>query len=213
MAIRRKGSDDFVGKSGRTVTYRNKWGDLIQRTIGVKEGSKGGEFGNQQGTALITYILKPLKSFIAVGFKNPPKDKHWDAYNYATSYNKINALQGTYPNREIDFNKFKVSKGDMPLPLNAKVELVNNLLQFTWDPDLQTDGNSEFDQVMLVAYMRESNKAICIMGGAMRTAKKDKIKLTKFTKPSVTETYIAFVSNNRERMSDSVYLGQIIREQ
>jgi len=51
------------------------------------------------------------------------------------------------------------------------------------------------------------------MGGAMRTAKKDKIKLTKFTKPSVIETYIAFVSNNRERMSDSVYLGQIIREQ
>lgn len=212
MAIRRNGSDVPTGKIGKTVTYMNKWGDLIQRSIGYKDGSKGGEFSNQQGTGLITNILKPMKEFIDIGFKNPPPDKHWSAYNYASSYNKINAVTGTYPDKKIDFEKFKVSKGNMPLPLNAKVKLVENTLHFSWDADLETEGNKEYDQVMLMAYFPESNKAIFLTGAAARVIQHEEIKLTKFIRPTVIEIYMAFVSNNRERMSDSVYLGQILRE-
>lgn len=212
MAIQRNGSSDMTGKTGNTVTYKNKWGDTIQRTIGVKDGSKGGEFSNQQGTAIVTKVLKSMKNFLDIGFKNVPKGKRWYPYNYASSYNKINAVVGTYPDKEIDFSRFKVSKGDMALPLNGKVALVGNYLEFSWDADLESEGNQEYDQVMLLVYFRESNQSISLIGGAWRHLQKEKIKLTKFTKHSIIEVYMAFVSNDRNRVSDSVHLGQIIRE-
>lgn len=200
------------GKIRNQVYYTNKWGQQIVRTIGIKEGSKGGEFANQDATALITNVLKPLKSFIDLGFQTPPVGKPWSAYNYASSYNKKNAIKGTYPDQEVDYEKLLLSIGDMPLPLNAKVTLRDGVLEFTWDADLETEGNFSRDQVMLSACFPESLKAINLLSGARRVAEKEIIKLPKYTRPQVIETYMAFISDDRKTLSDSVYVGQIIWE-
>jgi hypothetical protein len=211
MGILNDGPNGSInGKIGAHVVYEDEWGRQIIRTIGVKNGSYGGELANQQGTALTTNVLKPIRQVVEIGFKNVPPGKFWSAYNYASSYTKINAVTGTYPNKSIDFTKLMIAKGGLPLPLDVKVKLEQNVLEFTWNADLEIEGNDPRDQVMLVAYFRDSRRAINLLSGARREAEKETIKLPRFTKRMVIETYLAFVSDDRERMSDSVYAGQVI---
>ncbi|WP_442588442.1 DUF6266 family protein [Pedobacter sp. AW31-3R] len=206
--------DGFNGKArGRIrnlVYYTNKWGTLVVRTIGIKNGSKGEEFANQDATALITKVLKPVQPIIKVGFQHPPAGKHWHYYNYASSYNKKNAIKGRYPNQEIDFEKLKFSIGDMPAPLNAQVVLNKNKLEFTWDADLESEGTLSRDQVMLVAYFPETMTASILLSGARRSEEKEVMTLPRFRKRRVIEVYIAFISDDRETVSDSVHIGQLV---
>lgn len=198
------------GRLGNVVWYPDPFGRIICRTIGAKTSSKGGEFGNQKGTELITTLLKPMVDFVRVGFQNVPAGMPWYPYQHASSVNKKNAVKGVFPNQEIDYEKVKFSVGDMPLPINAKVTLKNNTLEFTWDADLETEGNFSRDQVMLVAYFPETHKAINVLSGARRTEEKETIKLPRFTKEVVLETYMSFIGDDRKTLSNSVYTGQVI---
>lgn len=198
------------GRLGNIVYYKNKWGNMVARTIGVKTGSRGGELANQQGTALITELLKPVKQFIKIGFQDIPPGKEWNYHNYASSVNKLNAIKGKYPNQEVDYTKVVFAIGDMPLPVNAQVTLKDSVLEFTWDADLDREGNYSRDEVMLMAYFPESLKAIFLTSGARRGTEREVLPLPRFSKPMVVETYLAFIGDDRKTMSNTVYTGQLI---
>jgi hypothetical protein len=198
------------GRIGNIVYYTNKWGNTVARTIGVKTGSKGGEFANQTATALITYLLKPVKPFIRIGFQNIPPGKEWNYHNYASSVNKLNAIKGTYPDQEVDYEKVMFAKGEMPLPANAQAALKDNEIVFTWDADLETAGNYSRDQVMVLAFFPQSMKAMFLTSGARRVEEREVLALPRFTSSMVIETYLAFISDDRILVSDSVYTGQLV---
>jgi hypothetical protein len=189
------------GRIGNIVYYTNKWGNTVARTIGVKTGSKGGEFANQTATALITYLLKPVKPFIRIGFQNIPPFKEWNYHNYASSVNKLNAIKGTYPDQEVDYEKVMFAKGEMPLPANAQAALKDNEI---------VAGNYSRDQVMVLAFFPQRMKAMFLTSGARRVEEREVLALPRFTSSMVIETYLAFISDDRILVSDSVYTGQLV---
>ncbi|SEB05924.1 DUF6266 family protein [Pedobacter hartonius] len=210
MATLRPGSlGTLIGRVGNMVFYELN-GKIVGRTIGVVDSYSDAQLGNQMGFGLTTLLLNPVNQFIRAGFKTTPKEPGWNFHSLAFSLNKKNALTGKYPNVEIDFTKVIFSMGGLPLPKNPQVKLAGNCLEFSWEADPETKGNDERDQVMLVAYFPETLQAMTVQSGSPRTSEKHTILLPSFKGKKVIETYIAFISEDRERVSNSVYLGQII---
>lgn len=198
-----------VGKVGGVVTYLLN-GEWVTRSIGVVEEWSDAQYEIQMRTALITGLLKPLKKVVRTGMMYCPKPKsNWTAYTMATSSNNPSAIKGEYPDLEIDFEKVKLAIGDIPVPLKPAVQLKDNRIIFTWEADLDTEGTDEDDRVMCVAYFPETFQAFNVLDGAKRGEEQQVIKLPSFTEEMRIETYMCFVSDDRRRVSNSVYLGML----
>lgn len=199
-----------VGKLGGFVSYFLN-GELITRSIGVVTHWSDAQYAVQMGTTLVGEVLAPLKEFVGITMKYSPKPKKtWSAYSLATSENKLKAITGVYPDLEIDFTKVVLAVGDIPVPVNPKAELSNGRITFTWDADLDAEGADPYDQVMCVAYFPETFQAFTIRAGAKRGEEQQHINLPSFTEEMTIETYMCYISEDRKRVSNSIYLNQLI---
>jgi hypothetical protein len=153
--------------------------------------------------------MGPLKEFAKVGFELEAKSRKSNAYNAMTSHVRNNAFTGEYPEIAIDFSKVLITKGKMPPPQDAVVSLTESGLAFSWDPEIKVDGSHFSDQVVMMAYFPKLGQARFIAGGAQRYTGKDQLMLSGIKQGSAVEIYIAFIADNRQGISDSVYLGQL----
>jgi hypothetical protein len=104
-----------------------------------------------------------------------------------------------------------LSEGIIPPPLNPQVRLVNDQVVFNWESDLNTDGADKSDQVMCLLFYPELNTSIIELSGAKRIAGEEILTLTSLTESEVIETYLCYVSNDRQQVSNSVYTGRLLR--
>jgi hypothetical protein len=210
MATKKNGPlGTLVGKTGGYVTYY-RMGQLVTRSIGVVTHWSDAQKSVQMGTSLITYLLESLQDFTKIGFKNTPKPRTWSAYNMATSVNKLGALGGEYPNRYINIQDVVLAKGSIPAPVGATVRMVENSIAFNWEPDLAIDGADKSDQVMCLAYFPDINRSIMELNGSKRGVGEHILVLPSFSETMVIETFMCFVSADKEESSDSVYGGQLV---
>lgn len=166
---------------------------------------------------VIMAFISPLTEFINVSFKLDVLGTTRIAQNAAVSYNLKQAIQGTYPDFEMDYSKAIVSKGVLPPAEHPEVELSGTKLTFRWavDPDLHY--SFKRDQVMMVAFLPANNRTYYSLSGARRTEGKDVLEILHIEKKDhgthkkdlYIETYIAFIADDRESISDSVYAGRI----
>lgn len=212
MAIYENGPfGDFHGRHGNMVFYKLN-GKTVGRTIGVVDPSTytDNQFAVRQKTTLINPLLKATKAFTRVGFKNTPRVENWDFYSMATSMNNPGAITGKYPDQEIDYSKVILSMGAISAPLHPQVKLINNTLEFNWRADQDNERAHLRDQIMLCAYFPETEKALTLLSGARRNEEKQTLPLPSFTHNMIIETYISFVADDRDDVSNSVYVGRII---
>lgn len=199
-----------VGKLGGFVTYLLN-GEWVTRSIGVVDHWSDAQYAVQMRTTLVTALLKPVKKVINAGMKYSYKKKRsWTAYTLATSLNNPAAIMGEYPELEIDFAKVVLAVGAIPVPQNPKAVLKDGRITFTWESDLDNKEADEDDRVICVAYFPDTFQAFNVLEGARRGEEQQVIKLPSFTEEMNIETYMFFISDDRRRVSNSVYLGQLI---
>lgn len=210
MASSKKKNDGFIGRTGNTVVYLLN-GKLVKREIGVITRKPTDlQLGGRMITGIIAEFMSRVKEFINVGFKPEAKIAGKSEYNIASSYNRLNAISGSYPDCAIDYSKVLLSKGSKPLTQNVSVKKIEEGLQFTWDPAVSDSGRRWTDQVMMMAYIPEMKEAVFIINGARRTAGMDILILPKFNETVTVETYISFIAANHKSVSDSIYTGQVL---
>ncbi|MCX2485501.1 DUF6266 family protein [Pedobacter sp. MR2016-24] len=200
----------FIGRVGNTIGYILNGINVI-RSIGAFHGEyTPKQLANYQRMGLISSLSTVIQEFLKFGFAAvaaPTKQGHT---NHSISINKEKAVKGVYPNQETDFSKLIVAQGTVAIPKNPMVKVLNNKLEYRWEADLQTEGAESSDQVMLLAYFPESQKAIVMASGSRRTMEKEILEIPGSNKDRKVETYMAFVSDDRKNASNSVYLGQLI---
>ena len=186
-------------------------GELIGRSIGEHPGTfSDAQLANQQRTAVVSRFLHPIKALISLSYKSMEFNYKSYAYNKASSYNKINATQGEYPNISMDFSKVRIADGDLPEARNPEAMVVEGGLKFTWSFDDAADWARQEDQVMLMAYIPKHETAVYIYSGARRNVGEAVLAINPSFLGEEVETYIAFVSDDRTRISRSVYTGKIV---
>lgn len=168
------------------------------------------QLGNRQEIARNSALVRVIRDFIEAGFALEGKARKMNGANAATSYNRKNAFVGEYPDRRIDFSKLLLSKGSMPAPTGVTVNKNEFGFVFTWDTKSEEKGAHYSDQVMLMAYFPEIEKAEYLIAGSQRSRGTELLSLGRIAASNVAEVYISFIEDNRKSVSDSIYLGQLI---
>lgn len=215
-----------IGKVGNTVGYIRR-GEAILRING--KPSKKPKTLKQKAAfdrmRVIMELIKPLNAFINSSFKLAVNGSTRIPQNEAVSVNINAALKGEYPNLEVDYPKVVLSKGDLLPAVNpvvtADMPPVTHHFQamvtikFKWDTT-DWDEQNRRAQVMMVAYLPDNKNAFFSVSGARRYEGEDTLQGIIYIadhgshyKDTCIETYIAFISDDRESISDSIYVGQI----
>ena len=198
---------DHRGKVGKVVYYMRK-GKQISRTVGINTNPPSeAQLRCRQQMKVVNTFCKIVKPFILYGFAGYIEGTDLSQSNFAISYNKLNALKGTYPNIQMDYPKVSISQGPLLQADASEVAIVPEGLQFNWyvDPNLQWPDFT--DQVMMLAYFPSLNKTVYQLFGAERSVGTAILKVNAPLLNEHVETYIAFISADRKQVSDSVYSG------
>lgn len=154
-------------------------------------------------------FVKPATPFLNVGF-SLEREEGQTAHNVAVS-KTLSAVAGVNPDFQLRYEDLLVAAGKLQEALNPRVEMTTSrTLRFSWEqPEKQTYIRSQ-DQAMLLAYMPEEEVAFYITSGARRNAGQDLLEVCSGKPGQVFETYIAFISDDRKKISKSTYTGQIV---
>jgi hypothetical protein len=196
------------GRVGNLVAYVLN-GENIMRKIG--KSSKPltpARRANCEKMTVVNHFLQPALPFIKLGFRFEAAGTNRNAYNEAVSYNKMNALQGEYPNISIDYSKILLSKGDLPAAKEVQIEKTENGIAFTWDTS-DISSQRQHDRTMLLVSFPELGVLSYHPSGSKRIEGKDLLYFDQDYKDEHMEVYISFVNAEGTQVSDSVHAGTI----
>lgn len=227
MAILKNGIfGPVVGKLGNVVGYI-RMGQALVRAQPRKKSKKNkkrtpAQMAASSAFALVSGFVTPINQFINEGFKLDTAGTARVPRNAAMSYNMA-AVTGQYPEQTFDYAKGIVTAGKLNAPENALAILSEydptekrSSLQFSWAVDPTETFLRNRDQVMMLAFYPETRSANFCLSGARRNEGTDLLIIhpnyehegTKI-KQTYVETYVAFIADNRESISKSVYTGRI----
>lgn len=209
MATLKKGILGGIhGKLANLVGYSLNGQEII-RTKGVsKKPLTEKQLYNKLKMAVVMDFLSGLDSLIEKGFGPMADGTVKNYHNLAVSFNNPHALKGSCPDAEMDLPKFVFSAGNLPQPEEAKVEMVEAGVLFTWSKQGFSWPENQ-DQVMLFAYAPETGTKRFKWNGARRLQGWDILEIPSLLRSKRLEVYISFVSDDRKRAANSLYLGGI----
>jgi len=214
MAILSGGPNSgFSGKAGSVVGYyrMGKWviRGLPRLSAKNKKGSALQNVHRNRFTQMQRF-LQPLHFFIRVGFNLEARRRGNTPFNSANSYHLLHAFD---ENGELDYSKTRVSSGVLTGAEGASVIYQDGEFIFTWsnnslaDSDSRAYLQSDDDQVMLLIYNIKGRWAGGLLSGARRSVCRDILQCEAKISVEEWHAWIAFISDDRERISNSEYLG------
>lgn len=216
MAILKDGANGgFSGKAGSIVGYSlyGKW--MIRGLPKLSRKNKIGTDKQKVVRARFTamqHFLGPVLYFIRVGFNLESRIRGNSAYNAAKSYNMLNAMNA---DGTIAYERICLSYGNLTGAIGVEVQSDDMGFHFTWTDNSYLSGSpalfiSNDDQVMLLAYDLVTQQAYFITAGATRGLSKETLVLQESLKGKSFHLWISFISENRDRIATSTYLGEKI---
>jgi hypothetical protein len=201
------------GRVGNLVSYTLKGKNVVRVAGKSAKPPTLAKLANYQRMKVVNAFLKPMLAFLNLGFAKAVEDTDRNPYNEAVSFNKKYALQGVYPNINMDYSKALVSKGDLPPAVSPAVNILSNGIEFTWEMQSNISQQCLNNRVMLVVYFPEGldatgiPKAAMELSGTRRHECRDFIVLSAKELAKPFQAYIAFIADDRLNVSDSVWVG------
>jgi len=194
---------NLIGVTRRGVTYLRTIGKPSKKPPTQKQIEQRARF------KFLHESLYPFMPWISVGFHDP--DSVRTALNAAFSTNYKKVLKGSYPNFEIDYTALMISNGPLANISNPIWEVRGaDTLELSWTyPDLKF--SQPDDQLMFVMYDPLLERAHGFIGGVWRSSGKCSIEIHPQMVGHALELYVSVSALDRKAVSDSLYLGRIVR--
>lgn len=199
----------FKGKLGNAVSYQLNGKNVVKSLPRKSAKNKRGTVKQNVNRSKFTkmqYFLQPILRFIRVGFNLEGHIRQMSAHNVAKSHNMLNAFNS---DGHIDYSKVLVSFGNLVGAVDVAVEKDDAGLHFSWKNNSEPSVARSDDQVMLLAYSEEDGAAEIMLSGARRSAGHETLRTDNFEKINEVHTWIAFISDDRQKISMSTYTGKI----
>ncbi|WP_285060087.1 DUF6266 family protein [Pedobacter ginsengisoli] len=201
------------GRVGNLVSYTLKGKNVVRAAGKSTKPPTLARLANYQRMKVVNAFLKPMLAFLNLGFAKAVEDTDRNPYNEAVSFNKKYALQGAYPNINMDYSKAMVSKGDLPPALSPALNVLSNGIEFSWEMQSNIAPQCLNNRVMLVIYFPEGvdatgiPKAAMELSGTRRHECRDFMALSAKELAKPFQAYIAFIADDRLNVSNSVWVG------
>ncbi|TXD56904.1 hypothetical protein ES044_16045 [Polaribacter sp. IC066] len=195
------------GKVGNIIGGSWKGIDYIRiKPSSVANPRTEGQVNQRSKFKITLEYLQANKDFIKIGYKAFATKK--TEFNAAMSYVLNNAVDGVAPNFAIDYSLALLSRGGLSSVLNGTTDLTTaGQVTFAWG-DNSTDGNANAtDKAMVSVYNPSKKESISILVGADRTVGSQVVTIPNTYVGETVEMFMAFVSDDGTKVSNSVYLG------
>ncbi|WP_319589279.1 DUF6266 family protein [uncultured Draconibacterium sp.] len=197
----------FSGKVGNVVGGNWKGIDYMRvKPASVANPKTEGQMDQRSKFTKVLQFLQPMKDYIKIGYQSYAVKM--TEFNSAMSYLLKNAVAGEYPDFTIDYQNALLSKGALASSLNGVVNSPTaGTVSFTWD-DNSNDGNAEKkDKAMVLVFNETRTEAVFVTDGANRNSGAQSLTVPTNYSGDVLHAFIAFVSEDGKKVSDSNYLG------
>lgn len=214
----------LVGKMGNIICYV-RLGQPVTRMASHPSTKPRSEkqLAASKAFSIVSAFVTPINPFLNMSMVQAIANTQKVARNEGMSINLRLAVDGTYPNLEFNYSKAIVAIGKLEPATNPTVNIINNdpslkvkQLKFSWEVNPAWNSTRRNDQVMMLAVMPEIEQVNYVTSGARRSAGEDIMEILPFkiiagvkTYATFAETYIAFISDDRKSVSNSIYTGRI----
>lgn len=166
-----------------------------------------GQIATQEKMRFINNFLVPFHAYINVGFKNDAEMQTEISAAFTANYHTT--IVGVHPNLSVDYSKFIFSKGILPMVSDMTFELISpTVIALNWT-SIESALTNFDDQLMLVVYCPELDKAEGFVGGVKRSAKKCTFELEERFVGKTIEVYASMTSFDRKKIANNLYLGKL----
>jgi hypothetical protein len=190
-----------IGGSWKGISYVRSQSTSRRTNFSIKQLEQQAKF------ALVMKFLQSMTALLVITFRDYAVEM--SGFNNAMRYTLLNAITGSYPNFDIDYNMALVSRGDLP---NASgptaVSTVAGTVTYQWQDNSGTGKAQPTDASILVVYCPSRNQCIYTTTGATRSTGGDALLVQAFSGLAV-QTYIGFISADGKSVASSVYTGQL----
>lgn len=199
------------GKISRMVFYQLNGREVI-RGLGVKKKIKSENvIAQNKSIKMLMQFFNKIKPFIKAGFKNEAIGTIYNYHNLATAYNRSHAVDFEDQHPVLRYDKVLLSRGNARLPKDPAVARVEEGLLFTWTIEPGLPWSTNQDQAMLLVWFPEISEALFSTADAFRHTGSATLAIPPSFRPLQMEVYMAFVSEDRESVSNSIYLGSLAK--
>ena len=199
-----KNLNSFTGKVGDVVGYEVNGKAYIKRKPVRKAPLTEGELKQINTFIMVQKWVNPISAFLRLGYHGANSGLH--ALNAAKSAIHKKAVDRELP--QVLPELVKVSTGELALAENMDAFLINAAeVSFLWDPQIPIK-SSPRDRIMMLAYNPDAAVAFMELAGPSRSTGIATLPLDSPPAGSY-HLYAAFISEDRRRQSESVYLGVV----
>lgn len=193
------------GKLGKMVIVNGKNGVYVRSLPTPNDRKSEGQLKQRSKLQQANAFLKPLKDFLKIAFVE--RKAHQNPYQAATSC----LLKNAFTDNEMDFSHVRISEGSLCPPQKGSVSVSDHVAIFRWDDNSADIAAKDSDKAVVLLYSPEQQLAFWEI---KKETRKDKYCLhlldNSLTGPFLA--YMAFLNKKEDRISNSVYLGEILLE-
>jgi hypothetical protein len=190
-----------IGGSWKGISYLRSQPTSSRTTFTIKQLEQQAKF------ALTIQFLQTMTPLLSESFKDYAVKM--SGFNNAMRYTLLNAITGTYPAFEIDYNLALVSRGDLPNASSPSASSsVAGTVAYQWTNNSGVGKAQPTDASILVVYCPSRNQCIYTTAGAVRSTGSSSIPVAAFGGLTV-HTYIGFISADGKSIASSLYTGQL----
>ncbi|TDQ07130.1 DUF6266 family protein [Pedobacter metabolipauper] len=167
------------------------------------------QLANMQKMSVVGEMIHSMTTFVALGFGLVSKNQSFSANNAVKSYQLKHSLQGEYPHLAIDYAQVRLSEGQLPIAVNASVNLADNGIEFSWEVDADQSYDRATPRVMLLVYAPALKKSYYTLSGARKNAGTNFMELPDTFMGHKLHAYMSFITDDKNEISNSVYVGSV----
>ena len=196
----------FTGKVGSVVGAFWKGIAYMRSLAGSTHNPKSAKQTSQRlKFAMMSTFLSRILGFINVGFHDQAKGM--TESDAAFKFNFHNAIGGTFPDFELLYNKFLVSKGNLDLPYSPSALIDSQTVNVSWTDNSGISKALATDQAMILVYNSAKGQAVYNLNAGNRQERQASLALPTAWNGDSVDIWMAMRQADSTLTSDSAYLG------
>lgn len=190
------------GKLGKVVIVNGKNGVYVRSLPTPNDRKSEEQLKQRSKMQQANAFLKPLKEFLKLAFVE--RKSNQNAYQAATSSLMRTAFEG----ENLNYSHVRICEGSLCPPQKASVSISDHVAIFRWEDNSGEIAAKDTDKAVVLLYNPEQEIAVWEV---KKETRKDKYCLLMLDNNLTGgfHAYLAFTNKKEDRISNSLYLGEI----